>query len=218
MIRYANPNSAAMSSDRYPIPAAHHRVEEEIKRSRFITTVAYTPSLEAARAFIASVREEFADASHNCWAYVVGPPGNTSQVGMSDDGEPHGSAGRPMLTVLLHSGVGDIAAVVTRYFGGTLLGVGGLVRAYSGGVQLALASLPTIERVPSALLDVLLDYGTVTPFQRMLPDYEAIVVEQEFGVDATFRIKLPLSQLDAFRSAVVEMTHGQALVEIARNG
>lgn len=207
-----------MSSDRYSIPAAQHRVEEEIKRSRFITTVAHTPSLETARDFIASVRTEYADASHNCWAYVVGPPGSTSQIGMSDDGEPHGSAGRPMLTVLLHSGIGDIAAVVTRYFGGTLLGVGGLVRAYSGGVQLALASLPTVERVPATLLDVLLDYGAVTPFQRMLPEYEAVVVEQEFGVDAAFRIKLPLSQVDAFRSAIIEMTHGQALVEIAQSG
>ena len=205
-----------MSNARYPIPAAQHRVEEEIKRSRFITTIAHTPSLEAARDFVALMRSEFADASHNCWAYVVGPPGSTSQIGMSDDGEPHGSAGRPMLTVLLHSGLGDVAAVVTRYFGGTLLGVGGLVRAYSGGVQLALASLPTVERVPTARLDIMLDYSAVTPFQRMLPEYEAIVVEQEFGVDASFCVKLPLSQVDALRSAVIEMTHGQALVEITQ--
>jgi len=205
-----------MSAERYPVPATQHRVEEEIKRSRFITTVAYTPTLEAARAFIATIRAEFADASHNCWAYVVGPPGSTSQIGMSDDGEPHGSAGRPMLTVLLHAGVGDIAAVVTRYFGGTLLGVGGLVRAYSGGVQLALANLPVVERVPVALLDIVLEYTAVTPFQRLLPTHEAVVVDQEFSVDASFRIKLPLSEVDAFRSAVVEMTHGQALVEFAQ--
>lgn len=202
-----------MAVERYLVPASVLRVEEEIKRSRFITTVAHTPTLEAARAFIASIREEFADASHNCWAYVVGPPGSTSQIGMSDDGEPHGAAGRPMLTVLLHSGIGDISAVVTRYSGGTLLGVGGLVRAYSGGVQLALVTLPTVERVPSALLGIICAYAAITPFQRLLPDYEATVVEQEFGVDASFRIKLPLSQVDAFRSAVIELTHGQALVE-----
>lgn len=207
-----------MSNDHYPIPATQHRVEEEIKRSRFITTIAYAPSVERARDFIASMRAEFVDASHHCWAYVVGPPGSTGQIGMSDDGEPHGSAGRPMLTVLLHSGIGDIVAVVTRYFGGALLGVGGLVRAYSGGVQLALATLPTIERFPSTLLDVLLDYRAVTPFQRMLPEYEATVVKQEFSVDAAFRIRLPLSQLDAFRNAVVDMTHGQALVEIVQSG
>lgn len=204
-----------ISEKRYRIPAAAVRVEEESKRSRFITTVAHTPTLDAAREFVASIRSEFADASHNCWAYVVGPPGSTSQIGMSDDGEPHGSAGRPMLTVLLHAGIGDIAAVVTRYFGGTLLGVGGLVRAYSGGVQLALANLPTIERVPAVQLDILLDYAAVTPFQRLLPAYEATVLAQEFGVDASFRITLPLSQADAFRTAIIDMTHGQALVESA---
>lgn len=204
-----------MVESRYPIPAAVHRVEQEIKRSRFITTLAPAPTLEAARMFIANVRAEFPDASHNCWAYVVGPPGSTSQIGMSDDGEPHGSAGRPMLTVLLHAGVGDIAAVVTRYFGGTLLGVGGLVRAYSGGVQLALATLPTVERVPTVLLDVVVDYTAITPLQRLAPDFEAVIVAQDFGLDATYRIRLPLQQVDAFRAAVTNLTHGQALVEIA---
>lgn len=204
-----------MVESRYPTPAAVHRVEEEIKRSRFITTLAPAPTLEAARTFIATVRAEFPDASHNCWAYVVGPPGSTSQIGMSDDGEPHGSAGRPMLTVLLHAGVGDIAAVVTRYFGGTLLGVGGLVRAYSGGVQLALATLPTVERVPTVLLDVVVDYAAITLLQRLAPDFEAVIVAQEFGLDATYRIRLPLQQVTAFRAAVANLTHGQALVEIA---
>ena len=102
---------------RYPIPAETCRVAEEIKRSRFITTVAYTPTPEDARAFIDRVRAEFPDAGHNCWAYVAGPPGSTLTVGMSDDGEPRGTAGKPMLSVLLNSGVGDLAAVVTRYWG-----------------------------------------------------------------------------------------------------
>lgn len=202
-------------ASRYPVPATVWRVEEEIKRSRFITTIGYAPTVEEARAFIASVRQEFADADHNCWAYVVGPPGTTAQIGLSDDGEPHGSAGRPMLTVLLHSGIGDVCAVVTRYFGGVLLGVGGLVRAYSGGVQRALSTLPTKERVPTALLDVLLDYSAITLVQRLLPTYEANIVEQEFGVDASFRIELPLSQLYAFRNALIEATHGQVLLEVA---
>ncbi|HAJ37562.1 MAG TPA: YigZ family protein [Chloroflexi bacterium] len=204
-----------MVESRYLIPAAVHRVEEEIKRSRFITTLAPAPTLKAARALIADVCAEFPDASHHCWAYVVGPPGSTGQIGMSDDGEPHGSAGRPMLNVLLHAGIGDIAAVVTRYFGGTLLGVGGLVRAYSGGVQLALATLPTVEHVPSVLLDVVVDYAAITPLQRLTPEFEAVIVAQDFGLDATYRIRLPLQQVDAFRAAITNLTHGQALVEIA---
>jgi len=198
---------------RYLLPAATHRVDETINRSRFITTVGYTPSMEAARQFIVGISAEFADASHNCWAYVVGPPGSTSQVGMSDAGEPHGAAGRPMLTVLSHSDVGDLCAVVTRYFGGILLGKGGLVRAYSGGVQLALQSLPTVERVPKAEILVLIDYATVTPLQRLLPSHEAEVLEQEFATDVSYRLKVPLGQLASFSHALHELTNGQALIE-----
>jgi uncharacterized YigZ family protein len=202
-----------MTAGRYPIPAGVERVEEEIKRSRFVTTIGPASSLDAARAFIAQVSTESAGASHNCWAYVVGPPGSTSQVGMSDAGEPHGTAGRPMLNVLLHSGVGDIVAVVTRYFGGTLLGTGGLVKAYSGGVQLCLHTLPVIEKVTMAEVMVVIDYSAVTPFQRLLPDYEAEVLRQEFAADATFVIKLPEEQVDALAAHVVELTNGLALVE-----
>lgn len=201
-----------MAADRYPIPAARHRAVEEIKHSRFFTTLGHAPTLDAARAFIAEVRGEFADATHNCWAYVVGPPGTTTQIGMSDDGEPHGTAGRPMLTVLLHSGIGEIAAVVTRYFGGTLLGTGGLVKAYSGGVQLALATLPLAERRPTVTLDLVVEYSAVTPLQRLLPDYEATVLGQEFAADVTYRLRLPAEHVDLFTAQVIELTHGQALV------
>jgi uncharacterized YigZ family protein len=205
-----------MTAGRYPIPAGAVRVEEEIKRSRFITTLAPAQTLEAARAFVAQISAEFDDATHNCWAYVVGPPGSTSQIGMSDDGEPHGTAGRPMLNVLLHAGVGDIAAVVTRYFGGTLLGTGGLVKAYSGGVQLALANLPVVERVPRADLTVVLDYSAITLFQRLLPQYEGEVLGQEFEADATFSLRLPLEQVAPFSAALIELTNGQALIEVTR--
>ena len=116
------------NEDGYPIPAGEIRVEEEIKHSRFITSLAPAQSAEAARAFIERVRAEFPDATHNCWAYAAGPPGSTLHTGMSDDGEPGGNAGRPMLTVLRNSGAGDVAAVVTRYFGGVKLGRGGLAR------------------------------------------------------------------------------------------
>jgi uncharacterized YigZ family protein len=199
---------------RYLIPATTHRVEEEILRSRFITTVAYTPTVEAARSLIAQVSAEFANASHNCWAYVVGPPGSTGQIGLSDDGEPHGTAGRPILTVLLHSGLGDLCAVVTRYFGGTLLGKGGLVKAYSGGVQLALHTLPTIERIPKAEITLVVDYTAVTPLQRLLTTYEAEILNHEFATDVTYQIKLPSEKCASFQRAVTELTNGQALLEI----
>lgn len=199
---------------RYRIPAITHRTEEVIERSRFITTVAHTATVEEARQLIAQVSTEFGDASHNCWAYVIGPPGSTAQIGMSDDGEPHGTAGRPMLTVLLHSNVGDICAVVTRYFGGTLLGKGGLVRAYSGGVQLALQSLPVIERVPKQDLLVVIDYSSLTPLKRVLPEYEVEILHEEFASDVTLTLRLPEEKCEAFSAAVIELTNGQALIEM----
>lgn len=199
---------------RYTVPGQQHQVEEEIKRSRFITSVAYAPSTDEARSFIARINEAYSDASHNCWAYVVGPPGSTANIGMSDAGEPHGTAGKPMLTVLLHSDIGDICAVVTRYFGGTLLGKGGLVRAYSGGVRLALDSLPTVEKVPRVRLQAVIGYSIIKPLQRMLPDFEAEVIEEEFSTDVTYRLSLPLEHKEAFVESLINLTRGDALIEV----
>ena len=141
-------------ADRYPVPAGVHRVETEVRRSRFVATLAPVATVDEAHAFVRAMNDEFADATHNCWAFVVGPPGSTARIGMSDAGEPRGTAGRPMLTALLHGGVGDVAAVVTRWYGGTKLGTGGLARAYAGAVVEALAALPRAERVERATLDV----------------------------------------------------------------
>jgi uncharacterized YigZ family protein len=201
-------------SERYPIPAGLHRVEEEIDRSRFITTVGYTPTVEAARAFIDQMRVEFANATHNCWAYLVGPPGSTGQIGYSDDSEPHGTAGKPMFTVLQHSGMGDIGAVVTRYFGGILLGKGGLVRAYGGGVKLALETLPRAMHVPKADLLVVIDYASVTPVQRILPEFEAEVQSEDYGVDVTYCLRLPEERAAALQQRLMELTNGQVLIDI----
>jgi uncharacterized YigZ family protein len=202
---------------RYLIPARQHRVEQEIQRSRFITTVGYTPTVEAAREFIAGIRAEFPDATHNCWAYLVGPPRTTGAVGMSDDGEPHGTAGRPMLTVLFHAEVGDLAAVVTRYYGGTKLGTGGLVRAYTGCVQQALENLPTREHLERALLEIEIDYAAVSPFQRLLPEYEGEIVAENYGEVASYRVEVPVESVPGLRAALQEATGGQALIEVVRS-
>jgi len=207
-------NSNMATFGRYLIPARTHRVEEEIKKSRFITTAAHTPTVDDARAFIDTMRQEFADASHNCWAYVIGAPGSTDRIGMSDDGEPHGTAGQPMMRTLSFAEVGDICVVVTRYFGGTLLGKGGLVKAYSGGVQLALAELPTAERIPSAELDIVVDYSILTPIQRILSEYEAHILNEEFAAEITLRIKMPIEQVNGFRQTITDMTNGDALIEV----
>ena len=196
--------------DRYPIPAAAHRVEETIKRSRFLTSLAHAPDADAARLFVATIKAEFPDATHNCWAFNAGPPGDTASVGLSDDGEPSGTAGKPMLAALLHSGVGEIAVVVTRWFGGTKLGTGGLVRAYTAMVNLGLETLPVREMVVTAVRRVSLPYPAVTLFKRMLPEFEANVLAESFTDTAGFEVELPEEHLDRFADRLVELTNGQA--------
>ena len=199
---------------RYPVPAATHRVEEVIQRSRFITIGGHAPDAKAAHAFIQAIREEFPDATHHCWAFVAGPPGSTLAIGMSDDGEPHGTAGRPMLSVLLHSGVGEIVAVCVRYFGGTKLGTGGLTRAYSGGTKLLLDALPTIERVERIGLRVVVDYSAVEPLKRAFPEMEALILGEEFGASVTLEISVPLEHETTLRETVANITRGRGSAEL----
>jgi uncharacterized YigZ family protein len=133
---------------------------------------------------------------------------------MSDDGEPHGTAGRPMLTVLLHSGVGEIAAVVTRYYGGTKLGTGGLVKAYSGAVQEALVGMPRSERVDSVDLSVRVAYGAIGALQQLFPEFDAELLEQRFEVEAEFCVRVPRVRLAAMEHAIQNVTRGAAAITL----
>jgi len=204
-----------MGEQEYPIPARPHRVESLIERSRFITTLAHAPSAADARSFIAEIREEFPDATHNCWAYVAGPPGDSAAIGMSDAGEPHGTAGRPMLDVLIHSGIGEIAAVVSRYYGGTKLGTGGLVKAYGGGVQQALAALPTLQRVVRATIGVTTGYADVDALRRSVAEAEGLVISEEYGEDVLYQVAIPTRELERFTALITDRTAGRARVEPA---
>lgn len=195
------------------IPAIQiHRVEDTIKRSRFIASLGHAANISEAQDFVGRIQKEYPDATHNCWAYEAGPPGDTAYIGMSDDGEPHGTAGRPMLNVLLHSDVGQVAVVVTRYFGGIKLGTGGLVRAYSGMVQMGLEHLELREKITPVKLDVILDYSSITLFKRMLPDFEVEITAEEYGADACFKLSLPQENRTAFELALQELTNGLSLV------
>ncbi len=204
-------------ADRYNVPdlaaGQIHRAEETIHRSRFIVTMARVSSPEEAKTFIEAVRQEHSQATHNCWAYVAGEPGSTAQVGASDDGEPKGTAGRPMLTVLLHCGVGEIAAVVTRYFGGILLGTGGLVRAYQGLVKLGLETLPITERVPSDRIKLTLEHSFVNIALREFENHQARILEKEFAMDATFTLSVPQTQSKNLIDVLTQKTSGGLLIE-----
>lgn len=201
-----------MSDDGYPVPAATHRVETVIERSRFIATLAHAASAGEARDLIDAMRREFADATHNCWAWVAGPPGSTAAIGMSDAGEPHGTAGRPMLDVLLHSGVGEVAAVVTRYYGGAKLGKGGLARAYGGCVQQALDGMPRRLRIERRELRVEVGYADVDPVRRLADEFGAEVLDERFGVAVDFRLAVPVARADALVTALMNVTAGRVRV------
>lgn len=197
---------------RYPVPAASpiapHCSETVERRSRFLAQCARTANPAAARAFVESVRERHSDASHNCWAFVAGAPGDTARIGSSDDGEPHGTAGRPMLQVLLHSGIGELCVVVTRWFGGVKLGTGGLVRAYQDAVRENLASLPCVERVPLARAELLLDYAHLDAVRRHKLALELVVESEDYADRACLRVCLPRERLDSLRELVASISNG----------
>lgn len=185
-----------------------------MERSRFITTVQPVTSAAEAQAFIASIKTEFPDANHNCWAYLVGSPGSTDQVGLSDDGEPHGAAGKPMLIALQYSGLGDTAVVVSRYFGGIKLGKGGMVKAYTAAVKTALEQLSRAERVAWIRLVMTFDYALVTPFERRLEEFEAEILDRDYGEKVSCRLRLPEEHREGFCKMFEDLSAGQGLLKL----
>lgn len=198
-------------SDHYPIPAASTRAEILVVNSRFIGSAAYTPSVNAAKDFIAQIRAEFPDASHHAYAYLAGH-GASVTAGMSDAGEPSGTAGRPMMAVLRGSGLGDVTVVVTRYFGGTLLGTGGLVRAYSDATRAVLDILPRTERIEKRTLHIHVDYGMYDAVRRVLVACNANIIDEAFSTDVRITAALPTTEIDACVDALSAVTAGQVEV------
>ncbi len=200
-------------SKRYPIPAAEARAEIEIKNSRFIATAAPVFSVDEAKAFIKRIKQEFSDASHNVPAFVVGyGPAVTAHC--NDDGEPSGTAGRPSLAVLQGSGLGDTAVVVTRYFGGTKLGTGGLVRAYGDAVKAVLAVLPRAEKVPTHTTMVALPYNLFERVKLLIEAWNGRVLDEEFAADITLTIQFVVEKFPGFQAALRELSHGRLEAEI----
>lgn len=198
---------------RYRVPAGPYRLEHEVQRSRFITTVTRASSAEEAREFIEKQRVEFVGASHTCWAYLVGPPGSTTTIGLSDDGEPHGTAGRPIFEVLSHAPVGDVVAAVTRYFGGTLLGKGGLVRAYSQGVVEALSAMNTVEKVRLVRVAIEFEYAHTSRVRKLLSQHEATIVDEQHGATAGYHVELPEHRVSELERALTDATAGDVLFD-----
>ena len=197
-------------------PGEVFRVEQTIKRSRFIASVGHTPGVEEAKAFIEQIKAEFEDARHNCWAYCAGAAGSTDRIGASDDGEPHGTAGRPMLTAVTHSGIGEVTVVVTRYFGGILLGTGGLVKAYQSSVKMALEAVPTRIRTKTKRIKFSVEHRFVNQVLRKIETANGRILEKNFDMDADFDVEIPEDLAETFAKELEELTRGALLIEFVK--
>ena len=192
----------------YDIPAELFSVSEEIKKSRFITLLAHTDGVEAARAFVKQVKGEHPAARHHCWAWVAGAPSDSQQLGFSDDGEPSGTAGKPMLAQLMGNNIGEITAVVVRYYGGIQLGTGGLVKAYGGGVQQALKQLPRQQKVPVLTFTLSCDYAQLSEIERMTGRFHGQLLHSEFSECVSLTLALPHAQVAGFTQNLTEFSRG----------
>ena len=182
------------------------------KKSRFIATVRPVKSEAEAAAFIEEMRKKYWNASHNCTAFCVGR--NNELTRCSDDGEPGGTAGRPMLDVLLGEGIHNVCVVVTRYFGGTLLGTGGLVRAYSGAVKEGLKNRIVLDKRPGREAAVTCDYNGLGKLQYIAGQMKLPVLDIQYTDIVAARLMLPEADVDAFVKKVTEATNGKAVIEL----
>lgn len=186
--------------------------ETEVNRSRFICSLAPVATEEEAQAFVARIRARYADATHNCWAYVIGADAGVQKA--NDDGEPGGTAGTPMLQMLLRRDVRYVAAVVTRYFGGVKLGAGGLIRAYGGVVGEALDAVGTVVRRRMRLVTVTVDHQRAGRIENDLRTGGRDVRGVHYGAEVAIEVGLPEAEVDGFRAWLADATAGTARLEL----
>lgn len=195
------------------IPAREARTEIRVVNSRFIATAAPVFSVDEARAFVERVKREFADATHNVPAYVIGH-GASVTAHSRDDGEPSGTAGRPALAVLRGSGLGDVAVVVTRYFGGTKLGTGGLVRAYGDAVRAVLDVLPRAAKVPTHTVVVVMGYSLFERVRLLVEAHHGVILDRDFAAQVTLTARFGVEHFPAFQAAVQELSSGTVEAQV----
>ena len=183
------------------------------KKSRFIAQIRPVKSEEEALAFVEETRKKYWDARHNCYAYILKGEGATPTARCSDDGEPSQTAGKPMMDVLTGAGLTDVAVVVTRYFGGTLLGTGGLVRAYSGAVQEGLKNSTVITKYLGVKLSVTTDYNGVGKLQYLFGQKEIPILSAEYTDKVVFTVLVESSRIQEIKKAITEATSATAQME-----
>jgi uncharacterized YigZ family protein len=196
---------------RYLIPQKQSRAEIKVKNSRFIATLDYCPTAAKAKEIIAKMRQEMPGANHHVYAFKAGH-GASVVEGMSDDGEPGGTSGPPVMAVLRGSGVGDAIIVVTRFFGGTKLGTGGLVSAYKKAAQEVMAQAVLVEKVAWAKVRLKLDYAHLEAVRRRLDEFEASEDFAEYGGEVELGLLIPEERVPDFSLMITGLTAGKTTV------
>ena len=196
----------------YQIPAETISVETEVRKSKFICHLSHADSDVLAKQFIADIKSNYSDATHNCWAFQAEAPSSTRTIGCSDDGEPHGSAGKPMLNVLCHAKIGEVVAVVTRYYGGTKLGTGGLARAYSDSVKLALEKIKTNKKITWQQGIINLEYSLQSKVEKALLEFSAEIMSAKFEDKVILSIRFDKNNLGSLNEKLSNLTKGQLKV------
>lgn len=195
------------------VPAKKTRADIYVVNSRFIATISPAFSVDEANAIIADIKEEFSDATHHVPAFIIGH-GPSKIEHANDDGEPPGTAGRPSLAVLRGSGLGDAVVVVTRYFGGTKLGKGGLVRAYGDAVREVLKIVPFAVKVKTNLVKMVVPYPLFDRLRLLIGDYNGRVKNEHFAVEVEVIAEFPKTEYQDFQLALSELSHGKVSGEI----
>jgi uncharacterized YigZ family protein len=197
----------------YLVPLNEIRREYVVMNSRFISTLAPAFSIDEARAFMSRIKKEFADATHNVPVYIIGG-GNTVTEYFSDDGEPSGIAGKPALAVLRGSGLGDVAVVITRYFGGTLLGTGGLVKAYTESAQMVVNAAGRGQRVPVNVVMLAIPYNLLERVRLLATHHRGEILGEDYAADITMTMQFPVDEFDAFQTGLQELSAGKLHAEV----
>jgi uncharacterized YigZ family protein len=190
------------------VPAGEVRIETRVSNSRFIATIGPAFSVSEAREFVARIKDEFDDASHNVPAFIIGH-GSSVTGHCNDDGEPSGTAGRPALAVLQGSGLGDAVVVVTRYFGGTKLGTGGLVRAYGDAVRQVLDIVKRAEKVSTYRVSITVPYPLFEQTRLLIGSQGGLIENEEFLAEVSIVAQFRVVDFPAFQDALRELSHGQ---------
>ncbi len=196
----------------YDVPASGVRVELRFKNSRFIGIANRVDTVNAAQAFVSQTRERLPDGSHHVYAFVIGY-GSTVMHGMSDDGEPSGTAGKPILAVLAGSGIGDVVLVVVRYFGGTKLGTGGLVRAYTATAQQAIEVLPIEPKVHRVAVELSVQYTDLELCKNALRE-TALIMGAAYGADVKLSVHVEAGRVEEIRQRLLDISAGKIIMNI----